>query len=121
MPSRSNKLGQQDRADVIVIGAGAAGLVAASELAEAGLSVIVLEARDRIGGRMFTLNDLGQQFPVELGAEFIHGRPAEILGHTPAQQGSSQRSRRRQLVFPEWPALVVRLLLGSRRDSAANE
>jgi monoamine oxidase len=66
-------------ADVIVIGAGAAGLVAASELAETGLSVIVLEARDRIGGRIFTLNDVGQQFPIELGAEFIHGRPPEIF------------------------------------------
>jgi monoamine oxidase len=79
MPARKDKFGDQDRADVIVIGAGAAGLVAASELAEAGLSVTILEARDRIGGRIFTLNDLGQQFPIELGAEFIHGRPPEIL------------------------------------------
>jgi monoamine oxidase len=79
MPVRNHKLGEQGRADVIVIGAGAAGLAAASELAEAGLSVLVVEARDRIGGRIFTLNDLGQQFPIELGAEFIHGRPLEIL------------------------------------------
>ena len=79
MPSRSNKLRQQNRADVIVIGAGAAGLSAAAELAEAGFSAIVLEARDRIGGRIFTLNDVGQQFPIELGAEFIHGGPPEIL------------------------------------------
>src|ERR1700719_5409944 len=77
--SRNDKFGQPDRVDVIVIGAGAAGLVAASELAETGLSVIVLEARDRIGGRIFTLNDVGQQFPIELGAEFIHGRPPEIF------------------------------------------
>jgi monoamine oxidase len=78
MPVRNYKLGEQNRADVIVIGAGAAGLVAASELAETGLSVVVVEARDRIGGRIFTLKDLGQQFPVELGAEFIHGRAPEI-------------------------------------------
>jgi monoamine oxidase len=77
--SRNDKFGQPDRVDVIVIGAGAAGLVAAAELAETGLSVIVLEARDRIGGRIFTLNDLEQQFPIELGAEFIHGRPPEIM------------------------------------------
>lgn len=70
---------QSDRADVIVIGAGVAGLVAASDLAEAGHSVVLLEARDRIGGRVYTLNDVGQQFPIELGAEFIHGRPPEIL------------------------------------------
>ncbi len=43
--------------DVLVIGAGAAGLAAASELGRAGLSVTILKARDRIGGRMFTLRD----------------------------------------------------------------
>jgi monoamine oxidase len=79
VPVRSDEFGEQDHADVIVIGAGAAGLVAAAELAENGLSVIVLEARDRIGGRIFTLNDLGQQFPIELGAEFIHGCPPETM------------------------------------------
>src|SRR5579864_545862 len=79
MPARNNKPGEKDRADVIVIGAGVAGLVAASELADAGFSVIVLEARDRIGGRIFTLKDVEQQFPIELGAEFIHGRPTEIF------------------------------------------
>ncbi|MGH8641453.1 MAG: FAD-dependent oxidoreductase, partial [Burkholderiales bacterium] len=40
--------------DVIIIGAGAAGLAAASELAPSGLRVLVLEARDRIGGRVWT-------------------------------------------------------------------
>src|SRR5580692_10168 len=64
--------------DVIVIGAGAAGLAAASELGRAGLSVAILEARDRIGGRMFTLRDPVYQAPIELGAEFIHGLPPEI-------------------------------------------
>jgi monoamine oxidase len=64
--------------DVIVVGAGAAGLTAAAELAEAGLSVIVLEARDRIGGRMFTRHEPHSTVPIELGAEFIHGRPPEI-------------------------------------------
>lgn len=75
---RANLAGT-DRIDVVIVGAGVAGLVAASELAAAGLSVIILEARDRIGGRVYTLNDLEQQFPIELGAEFIHGRPPEIL------------------------------------------
>jgi monoamine oxidase len=79
MPGRNNKPAERDRADVIVIGAGPAGLVASAELAEAGFSVIVLEARDRIGGRVFTWKDVGAQFPIELGAEFIHGRPAEIF------------------------------------------
>jgi monoamine oxidase len=61
--------------DVAIIGAGAAGLAAADVLARAGKSVLVLEARDRIGGRCWSLRDPELQVPVELGAEFIHGRP----------------------------------------------
>ena len=76
---QNEKRAGRDHADVIVIGAGAAGLVAASELAEAGLSVTVLEARERMGGRIYTLNDVKRRFPIELGAEFIHGRPPEIF------------------------------------------
>ena len=59
--------------DVIVIGAGAAGLAAAAELAGAGRTVLVLEARERIGGRAWTRRMPGLDLPVELGAEFIHG------------------------------------------------
>lgn len=64
--------------DIIILGAGAAGLSAAVELAQAGLKVTILEARDRIGGRIFTKHDPVCDAPVELGAEFIHGRPPEI-------------------------------------------
>ena len=59
-----------------MIGAGMAGLTAARQLAEAGRKVLVLEARDRVGGRILTLRDQGEI--LELGAEFIHGRPAEL-------------------------------------------
>ena len=59
--------------DVIVMGAGAAGLAAAAELARAGRSVLVLEARERVGGRCWTRRMAGLEIPVELGAEFIHG------------------------------------------------
>jgi monoamine oxidase len=64
--------------DVIIIGAGAAGLAAARELGRSGLSVSILEARDRIGGRIFTVRDPALDVPIELGAEFIHGLPPEI-------------------------------------------
>src|SRR5579884_1290986 len=64
--------------DVIVIGAGAAGLSAARALAGSGLSVTILEARDRIGGRIYTVRDAALALPVELGAEFVHGKPQEI-------------------------------------------
>lgn len=59
--------------DVAVIGAGAAGLYAAVELARHGCSVVVLEARDRVGGRIYTRPIDGLEQPIELGAEYIHG------------------------------------------------
>jgi monoamine oxidase len=65
------------RTDVIVVGAGAAGLAAARDLAERDLDVLVLEARERVGGRVHTIPDAGSGSPVELGAEFVHGRPPE--------------------------------------------
>eukprot|EP00271_Cylindrocystis_brebissonii_P020904 TRINITY_DN7200_c0_g2_i1.p1 TRINITY_DN7200_c0_g2~~TRINITY_DN7200_c0_g2_i1.p1 ORF type:complete len:505 (-),score=49.49 TRINITY_DN7200_c0_g2_i1:1246-2760(-) len=56
---------------VIVIGSGFAGLAAARALHDAALKVIVLESRDRIGGRVHTDHSLG--FPVDMGASWLHG------------------------------------------------
>ena len=56
---------------VLVVGAGAAGLAAAHRLASAGYAVTVLEARDRIGGRVATATVGG--LPVDLGASWVHG------------------------------------------------
>ena len=64
-------------ADVLIIGAGVAGLAAARRLSAAGRSVILLEARDRIGGRIDTHRAAGWPIPIEMGAEFVHGRPPE--------------------------------------------
>ena len=66
--------------DVIIIGAGATGLMAAYTLTKEGKNVTVLEARNRIGGRIHTLNNRGFSKPVELGAEFIHGDLPVTLG-----------------------------------------
>lgn len=65
--------------DTLVIGAGAAGLAAAAELAASGRPVLVLEARDRVGGRIWTRSEPGVPIPVELGAEFIHGESESTL------------------------------------------
>ena len=59
--------------DVIIIGAGAAGLACARELSGAGKRLCIVEARDRAGGRIDTHHIDGVGIPIELGAEFIHG------------------------------------------------
>lgn len=65
--------------DVIIIGAGAAGLAAARALCAAHQEVLVLEARQRIGGRVFTVHNGNSVLPVELGAEFVHGDSPEAF------------------------------------------
>lgn len=72
MPRERSKL------DVVVIGAGAAGITAARELHDKGVEVVVLEARERIGGRIWTHRDRDTPVPIELGAEFIHGSAPEL-------------------------------------------
>jgi len=67
------------RYDILVLGAGAAGLAAARMLADAGKRVAIVEARHRVGGRIFTCHvptaNSSNPVSVELGAEFIHGLP----------------------------------------------
>lgn len=60
-----------DTKSVLIVGAGMAGLSAARSLADAGWRVRVIEARDRIGGRVYTNRDWG--VPLEMGASWIHG------------------------------------------------
>ena len=65
--------------DVVIIGAGVSGLAAASDLHKSGLSVLILEARDHVGGRAWTRHEPDLSAPIELGAEFIHGRVPETF------------------------------------------
>jgi monoamine oxidase len=63
--------------DVVIIGAGVAGLAATATLVHAGKDVRCLEATDRVGGRILTVHDPLAPLAIELGAEFVHGRPRE--------------------------------------------
>jgi len=69
--------------DVIVIGAGISGLAAADALTQLGYDVVVLEAKERIGGRLWTDDTKG--IPLDLGASWIHGvkyNPLYVLAQT---------------------------------------
>jgi monoamine oxidase len=72
--------------DVIVIGAGFAGLAAATELADRGVDVLVLEARDRVGGRVWS--DRAGCAVIERGAEFVLDGYESCAG-TPRASASS--------------------------------
>jgi monoamine oxidase len=69
--------------ETVIIGAGAAGLAAAAELARHDRPARVLEARDRLGGRIYTRTEPGVAIPLELGAEFIHGTSPSIFEWLP--------------------------------------
>ena len=61
---------KRDNYDAVVVGAGFAGLIAARDLAKSGSSVLVVEARDRIGGRTWTAQVFGEEF--EMGGTWVH-------------------------------------------------
>jgi monoamine oxidase len=111
--------------DVLVLGAGLAGLAAADRLSAAGRRVVVLEARDRVGGRVHTIDDPDLHHPVELGAEFVHGRPLALIALI-AELGLSletvpPRVRPRDLVgslpLPNIRASLAKLLHAGEADS----
>jgi monoamine oxidase len=119
------------RSDVLVLGAGAAGIAAARALRDAGLAVLVLEARARIGGRVYTDTTLAPH-PVELGAEFIHGAGAVTWQHVDrfglhalpdANHGcyfiDGRLSREGAVAVPSCEAVLARLKARARQHLAS--
>jgi monoamine oxidase len=105
-------------AEVVVVGGGIAGLSAATRLSQAGLSVILVEARPRLGGRVHTILDAATGHPVELGAEFIEGHPDALFQIIESAGLTLQKVRERhermadgeRRQFPDVLDLVDRLL-----------
>lgn len=119
-------------ADVIVIGAGIAGLAAAHRLARAGQKVLVLEGRDRVGGRILTQSAPGRSAPIELGPEFVHGGDAYLraalrrakLRLTPARHDlwrweGDGRIRRHATYWREIAKMAQAIPAGTTLDFAA--
>jgi monoamine oxidase len=73
-------------ADVVILGAGVSGLAAAARLTASGCTVHVLEARERIGGRILSVRGGKWPVPIDLGAEFIQGNIPELLEIAHASQ-----------------------------------
>lgn len=65
--------------DAVILGGGAAGLAAARDLSQAGKTAILVEARQRLGGRIYTVHDHNAPLPLELGAEFVHGEAVDTF------------------------------------------
>ncbi|MDA4895393.1 flavin monoamine oxidase family protein [Microbacterium resistens] len=84
---------QEISRDVVIVGAGAAGLTAANELRKAGLSVAVLEARDRVGGRLWT--DIIEGAMLEIGGQWV-SPDQDALIETIADLGLETFSRYRE-------------------------
>jgi monoamine oxidase len=114
------------RFDVIVIGAGVAGIAAARALSGAGKQVCIIEARQRLGGRVLTIHDHASPLPIELGAEFIHGSApdtfaivdaASLLAYQLPDNHWWSRDGRWQLIDDFWQRIDrVRARIGEGPD-----
>lgn len=120
---------EEDHEDIAVIGAGVAGLRAAQMLADLDYDVTVYEARDRIGGRLWTDRSLG--VPLDLGASWIHGVEGNPLVDLAEHAGATLVETGEEIVFrlrdgamldteevPDWLEEVISIQhnAGARRD-----
>lgn len=125
LPAVSGYAGRMQTCDVVIIGAGMAGLAAAQQLAQAGLEIRVLEARSRIGGRVFTDRAENLPLPVELGAEFVEaadGDLRQLVGKSAVVQLEGEhwcRTRRGPQICDEaFEAVFALLTAGAEFDGS---
>lgn len=100
---------------VVIVGAGMAGLVLAGLLREAGIAVVVVEARERVGGRVHTLELAGAT--IDVGAAWVHGRSGNPLAALLDEQGLATREH---AYWPLWTydAVAQRRLDAAEQDAA---
>src|SRR5271170_1050312 len=87
--------------DAVVVGAGAAGVGAGRRLVDAGLDVVVLEARDRLGGRAHTI-ETPEGYPADVGCEWLHSAERNSWTGIAQQMGFAIDER-----LPNWSARVA--------------
>lgn len=100
---------------VVIVGAGLAGLVLAGMLRSAGIEVVVLEARDRIGGRVHTIELAGAT--IDLGAAWIHGRSGNPLAELVDELGLATREHAYDPLWT-WDAIAQRRLDAAEQAAA---
>lgn len=107
MPASNGRMldNEQRNPDVLILGAGIAGLAAARILAKQGLRVLVLEARDRVGGRILS-HTTTDSVTVELGAEFVHGRAPELWSLL-SECGAKAIERDGSMLREEWDGSLI--------------
>lgn len=117
---------------IVVVGAGAAGLLAALDLARAGNEVTILEARCRAGGRIYSLDPDEFGYPAQGGAEFVHG-PAPLTREIAEEAGMTLSPRRGEVWnvrgdaitqdggIVGWMAAVSEKLIALERDMTIAE
>ena len=112
---------QKPRYDVIIVGAGMAGLTSAKVLRGAGLNVVVIEATNRIGGRGITTEALGKgsfSAPIDLGGAWIHGVRTNPL--TPLIVGTGFKTTRTDVDTPKHLFLKGRFATGDEQEKFEN-
>ena len=116
----TTRAGAAEQHDVVVVGAGIAGLTAARAIASAGKKVMLVEARQRIGGRVFTDSDLGFAFdhgaptsavPKTAGAVIVHGKEPTKADYEKYEKTIGEVEQKIELLHKELPGVDPKLAL----------